>query len=150
MMQEIIKIEQGVVRNPQWRMAAPINLTICSGEQIAIVGDNSAGKSRLVEILTQHYPLMPLHEAQYDFSPSPLRLVSENLKYISFRDSYGESDGTYYYQQVGTSMTLTKVPPPWVHCWTRPMRMPAPRWDTSWTRLQWPSCTSDRTFSGSI
>ena len=99
MMQEIIKIEQGVVRNPQWRMATPINLTICSGEQIAIVGDNSAGKSRLVEILTQHYPLMPLHEAQYDFSPSPLRLVSENLKYISFRDSYGESDGTYYYQQ---------------------------------------------------
>lgn len=99
MTQKIISIEQGVIRNPQWRMAEPINLTILEGEQIAIVGDNAAGKSRLVEVLTQHYPLMPLHEAQYDFSPSPQKLVSENLKYISFRDSYGESDGTYYYQQ---------------------------------------------------
>lgn len=99
MTQEIIKIEQGIIRNPQWRMESPIDLTICSGEQIAIIGDNAAGKSRLVEVLTGHYPLMPMHEAKYDFSPSPLQLVSENLKYISFRDSYGESDGTYYYQQ---------------------------------------------------
>ena len=99
MRQEIIRIDQGIIRNPQWRMASPIDLTICEGEQIAIVGNNATGKSRLVEVLTQHYPLMPLHEAKYDFSPSPLRLVSENLKYISFRDSYGESDGTYYYQQ---------------------------------------------------
>ena len=99
MRQEIIRIDQGIIRNPQWRMASPIDLTICEGEQIAIVGNNAAGKSRLVEVLTQHYPLMPLHEAKYDFTPSPLRLVSENLKYISFRDSYGESDGTYYYQQ---------------------------------------------------
>ncbi len=98
-MQEIIRIEEGIVRNPQWRMAEPINLSILDGEQIAIVGDNAAGKTRLVEVLTQHYPLMPLHEARYDFSPSPLRLVSENLKYLTFRDSYGENDGTYYYQQ---------------------------------------------------
>ena len=50
-------------------MASPIDLTICEGEQIAIVGNNATGKSRLVEVLTQHYPLMPLHEAKYDFSP---------------------------------------------------------------------------------
>ena len=42
---------------------------------------------------------MLLNEVQYDFSPSESPLVSDNLKYISFRDSYGEQDGTYYYQQ---------------------------------------------------
>ena len=94
----MIKVENGVPRHPLWRMAEPITLEIKKGEQIAIVGDNAAGKSRLVEILTGHYPLL-LNEIHYDFSPSKLRLVSENLKYISFRDSYGDQDGTYYYQQ---------------------------------------------------
>lgn len=79
-------------------MAEPINLDIAQGEQIAIVGDNAAGKTRLVEVLTGHYPLL-LNEVCYDFSPSKLRLVSENMKYITFRDSYGEQDGSYYYQQ---------------------------------------------------
>ena len=79
-------------------MAEPINLHIERGEQIAIVGDNAAGKSRLVEVLTGHYPLL-LNEVQYDFSGCQSPLVSDNLKYISFRDSYGEQDGTYYYQQ---------------------------------------------------
>ena len=68
------------------------------GEQIAIVGDNAAGKSRLVEVLTGHYPLL-LNEVHYDFPPDASPLVSDNLKYISFRDSYGEQDGSYYYQQ---------------------------------------------------
>ena len=94
----MIEVENGVARHPLWRMAEPINLHIAKGEQIAIVGDNAAGKSRLVEVLTGHYPLL-LNEVHYDFSPSKSRLVSDNLKYISFRDSYGEQDGTYYYQQ---------------------------------------------------
>lgn len=94
----MIRITNGVARHPLWRMAKPINLHIEKGEQIAIVGDNAAGKSRLVEVLTGHYPLL-LNEVQFDFSPSKSSLVSDNLKYISFRDSYGEQDGTYYYQQ---------------------------------------------------
>ena len=94
----MIKIENGIPRHPLWRMAEPINLEIKKGEQIAIVGDNAAGKSRLVEILTGHYPLL-LNEVHYDFPPSASPLVSDNLKYISFRDSYGEQDGTYYYQK---------------------------------------------------
>ena len=94
----MIRIANGVARHPLWRMAEPINLHIEKGEQIAIVGDNAAGKSRLVEVLTGHYPLL-LNEVQFDFSPIKSSLVSDNLKYISFRDSYGEQDGTYYYQQ---------------------------------------------------
>ena len=94
----VIDIKDGVVRNPVWRMAAPVNLTVEDGMQLAVVGDNAAGKTRLVEILTQHYPLL-LNEVRYDFSPSERTLVSDNLKYITFRDSYGENDGTYYLQQ---------------------------------------------------
>lgn len=94
----MIKITNGITRHPDWRMAEPINIEILQGEQIAIAGDNAAGKSRLIEVLTGHFPLL-MNEVKYDFSPSPLRMVSENLKYITFRDSYGDTDGTYYYQQ---------------------------------------------------
>ena len=94
----VISIINGIPRHPLWRMAEPVNLEIKRGEQIAIVGDNAAGKSRLVEILTGHYPLL-LNEVHYDFSPSESPLVSDNLKYISFRDAYGPQDSTYYYQR---------------------------------------------------
>lgn len=93
-----IYIKNGVTRHPDWRMAAPINLEIHDGEQVAIVGDNAAGKSRLVEVLTGHYPLL-MNEVFYDFGKEAHPLVSENLRHITFRDAYGETDGTYYYQQ---------------------------------------------------
>lgn len=97
-MQKIIEIVNGVTRHPLRRMKEPVNLDIRAGEQIAIAGDNAAGKSRLVDILTGRFPLL-MNEVRYDFAPSPLKLVSENLKYITFRDSYGDNDSTYYYQQ---------------------------------------------------
>ena len=75
----MIKIYNGITRHPDWRMAEPINLEILQGEQIAIAGDNAAGKSRLIEVLTGHFPLL-MNEVEYDFSPSPLKMVSENLK----------------------------------------------------------------------
>ena len=97
-MKKTINITNGVTRHPQWRMAQPVNLEILQGEQVALIGTNGAGKSRLVEIITGHYPLLG-DAIHYDFSPSPLHLVSENMKYIAFRDSYGDQDATYYYQQ---------------------------------------------------
>lgn len=105
-MRPIIKIINGVTRHPDWRMAEPVNMEIMPGEQVAICGDNSSGKSRLVEIITGHYPLLR-NEVQYGFdnsgaeygTPTQKRLISEQLRFISFRDSYGDQDGTYYYQQ---------------------------------------------------
>lgn len=97
-MQNTVEIRNGVTRHPLYRMKQPVNLTIAAGEQIAIAGENAGGKSRLVDIITGKYPLLR-NEVRYDFSPSPLKLASENIKYISFRDSYGDSDTTYYYQQ---------------------------------------------------
>lgn len=97
-MQKIIEIHDGVPRHPDYRMKQPVSLTICSGEQIAIAGPNGAGKTLLVDILTGRYPLLQ-NEVKYDFTPSESTMVSDNIKYITFRDSYGDADGTYYYQQ---------------------------------------------------
>lgn len=105
-MKATISITDGITRHPDWRMAEPVNLEILPGEQVAICGDNASGKSRLVEIITGHYPLLR-NEVRYGFdntgaeagTPTQKRLVSEQMRFISFRDSYGDQDGTYYYQQ---------------------------------------------------
>jgi molybdate transport system ATP-binding protein len=98
-MQKIIHIENGVTRMPDWRMAQPVNFTCCDGEQLAIVGPNGGGKTMLVDIITGRHPLLGA-DPVYDFSPSTKTLVSENIKYITFRDAYGgDNDRNYYLQQ---------------------------------------------------
>ena len=97
-MQKTISIKEGVARHPLYRFKNPINLDIMAGEHIAITGDNGSGKSMLVDILTEKHPLLITH-VEYDFAPSKAKMVSDNIKYITFRDSYGTSDGQYYYQQ---------------------------------------------------
>ena len=98
-MQKIINIVNGVVRMPSWRMAEPVNFTTLDGEQLAIVGPNGGGKTMLVNIITGSHPLL-MHDPEYDFAPSTQKLVSDNIKYITFRDAYGgDNDHTYYLQQ---------------------------------------------------
>lgn len=84
---------------PKWRMAEPVDFTTLDGEQIAIVGANGSGKSMLVDIITGRHPLL-MRDPEYDFSPSRKKLVSDNIRYITFRDSYGgDNDRTYFLQQ---------------------------------------------------
>lgn len=108
-MQDIIKIENGVTRHPMYRMKEPVNMTLAAGEHIAIVGRNASGKSMLVDIVTGRWPLL-MNEVKYDFSPSASRMAYENIKYIAFRDSYGDADGNYYYQQRWNSQDLEETP----------------------------------------
>lgn len=108
-MQDIIKIENGVTRHPMYRMKEPVNMTLAAGEHIAIVGRNASGKSMLVDIVTGRWPLL-MNEVKYDFSPFASRMAYENIKYIAFRDSYGDADGNYYYQQRWNSQDLEETP----------------------------------------
>lgn len=97
-MQRIIKIEGGVTRMPEWRMAEPVDFELAEGEHIAVTGPNGGGKSMFIDIITGKHPLL-MRDPEYDFAPSRKPLVSDNIKYITFKDSYGDSDGAYYLQQ---------------------------------------------------
>ena len=91
-------------------MASPISFELNAGEHIAIVGDNGSGKSRLVDVLVGKCALMPMNEVKYDFAPSKAKMVSDNIKYLSFRDSYGTSEGVYYYQQRWNQNDIDETP----------------------------------------
>lgn len=97
-MQRIIEIKQGVVRMPEWRLKEPVDFTLDDEEHIAIVGPNAGGKSMLVDIIVGRHPLLR-QDPFYNFAPSTKELVSDNIRYITFRDSYGDKDGSYYLQQ---------------------------------------------------
>lgn len=109
MMHPVIWVKQGVTRHPQYRLAEPVDFSLEEGEQLAIVGPNASGKSLLVGILTGRYPLL-MNEVSYDFGEEETRMVSECVRYITFRDSYGDADGGYYYQQRWNSQDLDDIP----------------------------------------
>lgn len=97
-MQEIIKIIHGITRLPERRMAAPVDFTLRCGEHIAIYGKNGSGKTRLVDILRAAYPLQG-EAPVYDFAPSPSPHVSDNVRYVAFRDIHGDGEAAYYQQR---------------------------------------------------
>ena len=108
-MQKIINIEQGVTRMPAWRLAKPVDFCLCDGEHIAVVGPNGGGKSMLVDIITGAHPLL-MHDPEYDFSPSAKEMVSDNIQYITFRDSYGTQQ-SYYLQLRWNQTEIDKETP---------------------------------------
>ena len=96
---------------PEWRMAEPVDFQLCDGEHIAIVGPNAGGKSMLVDILTGRHPLLQ-RTPEYDFSPSTKPFVSDNIKHITFRDSYGgDNEHTYFLQQRWNQMEIDESTP---------------------------------------
>ena len=104
-----IKITQGVTKKPDWAMAEPVDFALGQGEHIAIVGRNGAGKSMLVDMITGRHPVFP-QMVEYHFEDN--RLTSENIKYITFRDTYGgDNDRTYFLQQRWNQMEIDEETP---------------------------------------
>lgn len=93
-----IKITDGVARSPICRFNAPVDFSLNHGEQLAIVGRNGAGKSLLVDMILGKYPLLS-GDICFDFGVDASSRVYENVKYISFRDTYGDSEVCYYQQR---------------------------------------------------
>ena len=101
-----IEMIEARARKPEWSMAEPVNFTLDEGEHIAIVGRNGAGKSMFVDMLTGRHPAFP-DMVKYSFDEP-----YNNLKHISFRDTYGgDNDRTYFLQQRWNQMEIDEETP---------------------------------------
>ena len=87
-------------------MAEPVNFCLDEGEHIAIIGRNGAGKSMLVDMITGRHPVFP-DMIKYAFDEP-----YNNLKHITFRDTYGgDNDRTYFLQQRWNQMEIDEQTP---------------------------------------
>lgn len=107
--QSIIKLTDAVARNPLVRLNASASVDFLAGEHIAIVAPNGAGKSLLVDMLTGKF-LLREGTLEYDFRPAPTNYAYKNIKYITFRDTYGSSDFYYCYQMRWNQTEQDDVP----------------------------------------
>lgn len=111
MTRRIIHIAEGVAKNPVWRMAEPVSFDLFENEHIAIIGPNGGGKTMLAEIIMGNHPLLK-QDPVYNFPSNKSPLVSDNIKYITFRDTYGgESDRNYFLQQRWNSTEIDPETP---------------------------------------
>ena len=87
-------------------MVEPVNFCLEEGEHIAIIGRNGAGKSMFVDMITGRHPAFP-GMVKYAFDEP-----YNNLKHISFRDTYGgDNDRTYFLQQRWNQMEIDEETP---------------------------------------
>ena len=101
-----IELINAKARKPEWSMAEPVNFCLDEGEHIAIVGRNGAGKSMFVDMLTGRHPAFP-DMVKYGFDEP-----YNNLKHITFRDTYGgDNDRTYFLQQRWNQMEIDEETP---------------------------------------
>ena len=101
-----IKIRNARARKPEWSMAEPVDFTLEEGEHIAIIGRNGSGKSMFVDMLTGRHPAYP-GMVTYSFDEP-----YNNLKHITFRDTYGgDNDRTYFLQQRWNQMEIDEETP---------------------------------------
>jgi molybdate transport system ATP-binding protein len=105
-MMKTIELINARARKPEWSMAEPVNFSLDAGEHIAIVGRNGAGKSMFVDMITGRHPAFP-DMVKYSFDEP-----YNNLKHITFRDTYGgDNDRTYFLQQRWNQMEIDEETP---------------------------------------
>ncbi len=97
-MQEIVSITNGTARHPDYRLAAPVTLTIYKGVPTAICGRNGAGKTFLADMLRMARPLCG-DALRCSLVPPKGGHVADIIRYVSFRDVYGGLEPAYYQQR---------------------------------------------------
>ena len=97
---DAIILTDAICRNNEVALNEPVNLSLLLGEQVAIIGENGAGKSLLIDMLTGKSRL-----ASGELIASVGRMRS-----VAFRDSYGGADTNYYYQQRWNQTEQDDVP----------------------------------------
>ena len=108
---EVIVMRGANARKPEWQLPEPVDFTLRQGEHVAVVGRNGSGKTKFVDMLTGRHPVFP-DTISYDFGPDAHELVSDNIKYITFRDTYGgDNDRTYFLQQRWNQMEIDEETP---------------------------------------
>lgn len=101
-----IELREAIAKKPEWAMAEPVNFVLDEGEHIAIIGRNGSGKSMLVDMITGRHPSFP-GMVSYAFDEP-----YNNLKHITFRDTYGgDNDRTYFLQQRWNQMEISEETP---------------------------------------
>ena len=101
-----IELINARARKPEWSLAEPVNFSLEEGEHLAIIGRNGAGKSMFVDMITGRHPAYP-NMVKYSFDEP-----YNNLKHISFRDTYGgDNDRTYFLQQRWNQMEIDEETP---------------------------------------
>lgn len=101
-----IEVTNAQARKPEWSLAEPVNFSLEAGEHIAITGRNGAGKTMLVDMITGRHPAFP-GMVSYNFD-TPY----DNIRYITFRDTYGgDNDRTYFLQQRWNQMEIDEDTP---------------------------------------
>lgn len=85
-------------------------LSIREGSQVAIIGDNAEGKTQLVDLMLGARRERGVR-VRYDFSDTGSNYISDNVRYISFRDSYGAADASYYLQLRWNQMEIDEETP---------------------------------------
>ena len=118
MFRPIIRLKNALARDPARQLHRPADFLLEQGEHIALIGLNGSGKTTLIEMLLSRLYLgqgevaycfqeegregteSSEKTAPTDASPNPGSIyVSDNIRYITFRDAYGTADSGYYYQQ---------------------------------------------------
>ncbi len=103
----IIELKNARARKPEWCLAEPVNFYLDEGEHIAITGRNGSGKSMLVDMITGKHPVVSPDMLFYSFTEP-----YNNLKHITFRDTYGgDNDRTYFLQQRWNQMEIDEETP---------------------------------------
>ncbi len=96
-MQKIIEIKDAVPAHKNFRMARPMNFCISRGERVAILGNNGSGKTKLVNMLTNNFPLFE-GQATYHFDTTKEEIYN-NIKSVTFQDVSGGASPDYYQQR---------------------------------------------------